>query len=152
MRFFDKIRRWIQRLTPLESAVLNSVIAALPKEEGQALQIQIRAALFDRQMGSRMMAFHFPKGMPIPPIERLVGKGRLVLAIVKAQGQASRFTTTVKVTCSNGLIYELSFDLMPWSGVESFNAECEIVGLPQASDSPRAAENADQEPSERHRS
>lgn len=81
-----------------------------------------------------MIVFHFPKRKPTPPIEELVGKGRLVLAIVKTQGQASRFTTTAKVTYSDGLLAEVSFDLMPWSGLESFNTECEIVGLPQAAD------------------
>lgn len=117
----------------MESDVLKSVIAALPTSGGQALEAQIRAALFDRQMGGRVIVFRFPERIPTQQIERL-GEGRLVLAVVKAQGQASRFTTTAKVLVSNGLIAELNFDLMPWSGSEGFNTECELIGLPKSPD------------------
>lgn len=134
MRFFDKFRRWIQRLTHLEEAVLSSVVASIPNTEAKVLKTQIRKARFVREVGSRTVIFHLPHRKPVPPIERLVGKGRLVLASVRAQGNTSRFTTVAKVTVADGLIAELIFDTIPWSGAEIINTECQIVGLPHASD------------------
>lgn len=150
---FQWLRRKVSRLSPLESAVLESVIAALPVAEGLTLRAQLHSCSFERGWGHKSLSFFLPDGTAAPALERLRERGRVNLAVVKVQGLTSRFSTAATVVVFVGQLAEIHFDPIPWQSSEKYLVECQLVGLPtKTPDLTEEADRAGPEPPERHRS
>lgn len=113
----------------METAVLDGVVAALPFAEAAALRAQIKAAYVDRAWGHKSAHFSFPAQAKVPVLDRLAKVPRQPMAVVKVVGLSSRFTTTATLIVSDGLLAELHFDPILWSGSENYLVECKLIGL-----------------------
>jgi len=125
---FQWFRRKVYRLSTLENALLESVIAALPEAEGQTLRAQLHSCSFDRGWGHKSLTFVLPDSGAIPALEKLRAAERATLAVVKVQGLTSRFSTTATVIVAKGWLAEIHFDPIPWQSSEKYLVECKLIG------------------------